>query len=165
MNRNKFQIHGFIVLISAICLLGACSRSPKLPSSEEGYRLIDAQHSLFFKIADHQWVWGIIMPTTEVPGMGFMGTNTTVIYPRSGIRIQRLNNTVTITNATRKVTFEIKPKTIYFLTPDFTVKESKDFSGFQCVLTTRSDHETGKSWQEYELELPDDLCDRFENQK
>jgi uncharacterized protein YceK len=127
MNCGKFQIYSSIVLIIAICSLSACSRSTKLRSSEEGYRLIDAQHSLFFKTADNKWVWGIIMPTTEVPGMGLGKTNTTVIYPRSGIGIQRLNNTVTITNATRKVTFEIKPKTIYFLTPDFAVKESKDF--------------------------------------
>ena len=152
-------------MVITICSLGGCSRSTKLRSSEEGYRLIDAQHSLFFKTANNQWVWGIIMPTSEVPGMGFGKTNTTVIYQRSGIGIQRLNNTVTITNATRKVTFEIKPKTIYLLNPDFTVKESKDFSGIQFVLKTASDHETVNSWKQYELELPDDLCDRFENQK
>jgi len=72
---------------------------------------------------------------------------------------------MTITNGTKKVTINIKPKTIYLLNPDFTYKKSEDFSGIQFALKTGEDHETRHKVTFYELELPNKLCARFEIQK
>jgi hypothetical protein len=107
------------------------------------------------------------MPTWEVPEMWSGKTNATAIYHQSGIGIQRLNNTVTVTNATKKVTFEIKPKTIYLIDTNLDLQKSEDLSGVEIVPhQVQSGGHHGEppagTWiTEYDLKLPDDLYSRF----
>ena len=167
MNRGKFQICNFVVLLVAICSISACSRSGKGVEASEGYHAIDANHSLFCRTENDQWNWGIIVPTWEVPGMWLGKTNAGAIYYKSGIGIQRFNNTVTITNSTKTVTFEIEPKTIYLIDTNLVLQKTKDLSGLKIVRNrVQSGGHDGEppagTWiTEYDLQLPVNLLDRF----
>jgi hypothetical protein len=158
MNCRKLQFCTSVVCATLLFFAVRCySQIEK--EWENGYHLIDTHHSLFYEAQSNQWVWGIIMPDTGVPKWDARPTNAWAVYP-SGIGFQLVNNTLTITNRSKKVTIQIKQKAIYMLDSDLTIRGSENLSGLQIISkriwTSQGEATISKP------ELPENIFERFD---
>ena len=159
----KFCIHNFIVLVIVVCSLDGCSRVREpadLTKITPGYQTVD-DRGVLYKADNDQFLWGIILPSGESLGTCSFSPEKTTANFQSGIVLQLVNNSLTISNSGNSVTIEIKTNSIYLLNADLTISSSEDLSGIQFVPRKQWSRESNGHVTIYDLKFPQNFYDRF----
>ena len=163
MNRNKLQIYSSAVFTIFAFSLGGCSFSgepPDLTQITPGYQTVD-DRGVLYKASNNQFLWGIVLPSSEALGLCSFGPARATASFQSGVALQLVNNTLTVTGRAKKVTIEIKPKMIYQLNADLTINSSEDLSGIQFIPRKQWSRDANGYVTIYDLTFPKNIYDRF----
>ena len=166
-NQMKFCIHNFIVLAIVVCSLDGCSRVKEpadLTKITPGYQTV-GDRGVLYKAANNQFLWGIILPSGESLGTCFFSPEKATANLQSGIFLQLVNNSLTISNSRKSVTIDIKTNSIYLLNSDLKIYSSENLSGIQLVPRKQWSRDSYGYVTVYELKFPDKFFERFEDRK
>jgi hypothetical protein len=87
-------------------------------------------HVIIYGEYAERFLWGIVFPRDTMTSISSKEVPEcySAIKLQSGITLEFRGNEVTITRASRKVTLELEPNTIYLMNDDLSATRSKDLS-------------------------------------